>query len=64
MNMLFKLSLIFLLAALCACESKTPAPTGVIPAAQTQALKDAKNVEKQLMEVDQARRKQLDESTN
>lgn len=64
MNMLSKLSLVFLVAVVCACESKTPAPTGVIPAAQTQALKDAKNVEKQLLDADQARRKQLDESTN
>ena len=63
MPIVVKSSLILLLAALCACESKTSAPTGVIPAAQTQALKDAKEVEKQLLDADQARRSQLDEGT-
>ncbi len=63
MPIILKSSLILLLAAVCACESKTSAPTGVIPAAQTRALNDAKEVENKLLEADQARRSQLDEGT-
>lgn len=62
MNMIFTTSFLCVAVSVSGCESKTPASTGVIPAAQTQALKDAKNVEKELLDADQARRKQLDET--
>lgn len=61
MNTILKLSLLLLAVGVCGCESKTSPPTGVIPAAQTQALKDAKNIEGKLLEHDEQARKQLED---
>lgn len=63
MKIFSKISLVLLTGIVCGCKTKTQAPTGVISAAQTQALKDAKNIEKQLLDAEQAQREQLNDTS-